>query len=552
MMLIYFIVLLIAVPVLTALLMGWRPALPKKKKPADPSPYTYEALLQTLQRANVIVEREYIADEDDDESHKMIEFRFQGGTFHAVYDTVHGDERRDTTALFFPACFQAEPQYLSTLFHAVNDLAGIPHPIRLHIIPSEDNKALLVTAAAYGLRVSDRPEDTLYLQEMLMSFFQVRQIISEKFDEVLAESPNMLMDVYMPRWRTAYAIARAQLDEDTPGTLNSVWYKLPPYTLSNIVDSLFGFRPSDKAGIYVNGAKSADDADAVMPFRLMLDDDLKALKPIKQDHLSVDIIEPDHVTHRDVHIMFKVEEVAERLITVRLYATFTGLAVTQFRPEQSPDTHPGAVTTVIGLHRQGEESFRAEAEYMSQEQGMLDSLRYVDVAAAFYWGKILFAQDRWLEAVHFLESAFHGLYEEMSSPKDTPEEVTEQFLEMCYFLALCYYKLKRPRDAYYYIDFIFGQHRVKWTELFLLILTQLHDPRTYHVMKNIKDGLNLEPDEDGEVPEASREIAQFIEQQTVVMKHIDGRDDEVRKTLEGILAIDPDDQFALQWLSRLQ
>lgn len=550
--LVYSLILLIAVPLLTALLMGRSPRIIKtdlRKAMARRNP-SLEALENVLQKINVQIESEFAQDESDPESAYVIRFRYQGGMFQAVLDRANTDERKMTTAIYFMSCFEAKPEHLAALFETVNDLLSFQHPIRPWISVSDDKTSLTVNAAVFGLRISDAKGEEEYMREMLNSFFEVRSIVAQKFKENAEQSPNALMDTYMPRARAAYAVNLAQVEMERE-RWEGVWFRRPDFSIRRIVETMLPVTISDKAKLYVAGEETMDGVmvDNIYPLASLVADDPSADNPIAKTFISIDIVEPDHKTHRDIHLLLTAEEVDERLITVRAYASASGLEPTPFRPPRSADTFPLSSTSLIGINRQGEEAYRAEAEYMAQEEGLVEKMENPDMAASLYWGRILFTQQRYIEAIQFLETAFKIFTkEDIASRK--PAQL-EGFFELCYFLSVSYFMLDRGRDALYYISLVPHQQRVEWTKQFLITLAKLDDFRIVSMLQGLKENIDTDPDEDGEMPEHISDLLTFIDRELAVAHFRRGETEEARKMFEEMIAKDPADAFALDWLSRL-
>lgn len=510
----------------------------RREKPSES--FTYEDFIGCLQRIQANITD--TADRSDDD--KIVTFTFQGGNFFAIYMP----ERQHSSISFFN-CFETTLENAQILEHVVGQTNNRNTPIKATYSPNDDHSALEVSFHVSGLRLKDSQADAQYLINLLCAFFDMQRLFIDNFNEMQESNGNALIKNLMPPVHSAYVIHRAEMEE-TAKMWDGPWYEMPKLTLSELIDRLTGTVPSEKAKIFFNGQPIEMKPSEFEPFKEFLKEDIKDEDPILSTDATITVLEPDELTHRSTYLFLQLLNTDDRLYTVNIYAMQAGLPVSAFRPVGSPETMPRAFSSVIGIHRGGPEVFKAEAEYMAEEQDLINLVKSGDAAYSLYWGKVLFTSDRFFEASFYLQNAFDLMATKMSDPSALPSETVEQFFDICFYLSVTYYKLGRYRDSYYFIDIIFQQHRVRWTEQYILTLLALRDPRLDSLLTNLRSQLVEQLAEEDAEPHIEQLIA-FIDRQMILVKIQQGKIDEARQELEKQLEASPDDAFALYWLAKL-
>lgn len=538
-------VLLVAVtvPFITLLLMGQRPVMPRflSGRKRD---YSANAFIDCLHRINADIRE---TSKEDNET--VVLFEYQGGNYVGVHNFDPNSVIGNSVSISFFSCFDAELADIDILERVINESNLRVLPFKATYKPLPDGDKLSVSLHASGVRIDNSEESADYLRELLTGFFELQRYIVAEFQRISETEPNALAKNAMPPTRAYYSILRSEI-EDHSSTWDGPWWETPRLTLASMVDRLTGSMPTEQARIFANGTQIELTAAIFEPLSLMLKDDIRDEEPVLTRYLTVDILEPDELMNRNVHLIISLKDVEERLIAINLYAMQSGLPVSAFRPIGSPETLPRAFSSVIGIHRGGPDMFKAEAEYMAQEQNLIEKLRNGDAAYSFYWGQTLFTADRFFEAAHYLQNAFDLLAPQMDNPNSQPSDRVEMFFDICFYLGITYYKLGRYRDSYYYIDIIVNQHRVKWTQQYILTLLALHDPRLENMLLGLREQLVDQLNTEENVPHV-KELIEFIDRQMILVRIQQGKIDEARAALEKRLEESPEDAFALHWLAKL-
>ncbi len=509
----------------------------RREKPSES--YTYEDFVGCLHRVQA-----NITETEEHEDDSIVTFTFQGGNFFAIYM----NERQHASISFFN-CFETTMENFKYLDQVVGMVNNRNTPIKATLGANEDHSAVEVSFHISGLRLKDSDADAQYLIRMLCMFFDMQRLLHDKFNEMLESEGNALLLNIMPPVHSAYVIRRSEVEEASK-PWGGPWYEMPKLTLAEMIDRLTGTIPSEKAQIFVNGLQVDRKANEIEPLSELLKEDIKDEDPVIGDDVTIIVLEPDELTARSTYLFLHLDHADERLYTVHVYAMQAGLPVSAFRPVGSPETLPRAFSSVIGIHRGGPEAFKAEAEYMAEEQDLVNLVKSGDAAYSLYWGKVLFTSDRFLEATFYLQNAYDLLAPQMNNPAEVAPDLLEQFFDICFYLSVSFYKLGRYRDSYYFIDIIFQQHRVRWTEQYILTLLALRDPRLELLLTNLRNQLSEQLSEEDAEPHIEK-LIEFIDRQMILVKIQQGKIDEARQALEKQLEASPDDAFALYWLAKL-
>lgn len=538
------ILLCATIPIVTVLLMGQRPALFRVAK-KDERDYSVISFKQCLRRIQV----EFTEKQTNEKGVTAIYFSYQGGHFFASHYADPDSSVPDSVSISFFDCFDADMADLETLEYIINESNLLVRPYKGTYRHDDKGDKISVSIHASGIIIDDSLESVDYLKDLLSGFFSHQRYIVTEFHRLRESAPNVLIRNTMPDAKVKYTLMRAEMEEHTR-TWDGVWWETPRLTLASMLDRLTGSMPTEQAEIYVNGERVMQAATAFEPLLLMLKKDIKDTDPILSNRMTIDVVEPSKLINRDVHMILSLQDESERLISIHLYAMQSGLPVSAFRPVGSPETMPRAFSSVIGIHREGADTFKAEAEYMAQEEDLVRQLQNGNAAYSYYWGRVLFTSDRFFEAAHYLQNAHDLIAPQMDNPESQQRERIEMFFDICFYLGIVYYKLGRYRDSYYYLDIIVNQHRVHWTRQYILTLLALHDPRLEKMLHGLREKLVEELDAQENVSPLT-ELIDFIDRQLILVSIQQKKIDEARAALEKRLEESPEDAFALHWLAKL-
>lgn len=489
---------------------------------------------------------------NDDGHRDTVTFDFQGGHFVASIEDNASHPMFNTVSLSYYGCMSAALADSETLERVVNEVNLISLPPKATITPAgnndNNNDALNVNLHISGLRlIADKTGIELF-KAMLTGCFHIQRMLSDRFDELRRTEPSETVRNSVPYDKALYALYHAELEMQGDSALNGPWYEMPQWTIGEFFKRLYGYKPGEDMTLIVNGQQQTEveSIEAYPVFSLLLTDNAGI-----GDRATIDLLSPD-TDRRSYHICLTMQSVDERLYLIHADCTSAGLPARAYRTIGSAETEPDARSVVIGIHRGGPEMFKAEAEFMAQEQGLVDKCVGGDAAYSLYWGRVLFADGRLLEAEHYLRNAWSLMADEIKREgiEQNNNELAHTFEETCFFLGQLYYRLGRYADSYLYMDMIVQGNRLRWTQQYILTLQALNDPRLQQIIRNLRDNANPE-NQSEETVEAARELMAFLDRRAIVEDIKRGFGVIAHDKLMKMLEANPDDEFALSWLSRL-
>lgn len=510
-------------------------------------PAAIDAITEIL--ASLNCESHVIADSDG--RRNTVTFDFQGGHFVATIEDDTSHPMFNTVSLSYYGCMSASLADSETLERVINEVNLISLPPKATITPAGENAdnsndALNVNLHISGLRLIADKAGTELFRAMLTSCFHIQRMASDRFDELRRTEPGETVRSQMPYGKALSAMLHAELDTHADQAMSGPWYEMPEWTVGEFFRRVYGFRPDEEMKLIVNGTPAeVADLDAYPIFSLLLTDDAHV-----GDRATIDLLSADPDT-RSYHICLTMQSVDERLYLIHADCTSAGLPVRAYRTIESAETEADIRTVTVGIHRGGPEAFKAEAEYMAQEEGLVKKCTSGDAAYSLYWGRVLFADRRLPEAEHYLRNAWQLMGAEISKAGgESDRELVQMFEDTCYFLGQLYYQLGRYADSYLYMDMIVQNSRLRWTQQYLLTLQAMDDPRLPQIMRNLRENSNPE-NQPEETVEGARQLMDFLDRREIVADIKCGKTESAHEKLMKMLEANPDDEFALSWLSRL-
>lgn len=183
---------------------------------------------------------------------------------------------------------------------------------------------------------------------------------------------------------------------------------------------------------------------------------------------------------------------------------------------------------------------------LSDEQEFVQLGHKADVAYNLYWGQHLYLNHSFLQALSHLENAYHLLYRDFHK---MPKDERRRFFDLCYYIGMCYLRLQRPKQAYYYLDSLFNLNDIRYTQAYINCLVKGHDYRALGVINAVLANVQRIYDDEPEAPEEGRrrlkEFILFLRRSKARTLIDTERLDEAEKTLHELLADDNDHESHL-------
>ncbi|MCF0209593.1 MAG: hypothetical protein HUK07_09075, partial [Bacteroidaceae bacterium] len=169
---------------------------------------------------------------------------------------------------------------------------------------------------------------------------------------------------------------------------------------------------------------------------------------------------------RSVVLTFRVENDEKNAVYVRVSALREGDCIALDNLWGNTRNKPKAVSLLLAVDKANETQKRAEVKYMweeaqkkkeSGEQLTEDEIYLVRIAAipqlgdSAYWGRKLFNQKRYAEALNFFENVNNYLEDNFFEDFWT-DDVREFFARNCYYLSFCHCELGASQLGVYYAE----------------------------------------------------------------------------------------------------
>lgn len=193
------------------------------------------------------------------------------------------------------------------------------------------------------------------------------------------------------------------------------------------------------------------------------------------------------------------------------FRTTLSLPPTQLRAERprlGEDHHGKQVSALMAYDTETPEQKIQEAKYMwhdaldkaregradqlSQAQRMVINSTIPHVSMHMYWGTTYFYQARYYEALPRFEQVYELLKRDLNSLSKGDRHI---FYEACYLAGFCHSSLKQYKQAYFYLDAIFGKGP-KYTQEYVNCLTNAKDFRALLLIDRLLQELPPNTDED--------------------------------------------------------
>lgn len=201
-----------------------------------------------------------------------------------------------------------------------------------------------------------------------------------------------------------------------------------------------------------------------------------------------------------------------------------------------------------------EKQKNGEEETLSDEQRLISECVDKKTAENLYRGRQLYLNERFYEALFYLEAAYMELAPYFEQMKPT---VKEKFYDLCFYLGFCYTELKQYKQAYYYLDIVSGLHRITYTTEFVNCMVNSGDIRSLSYIEQLINQMRMEQelgddDEDTAPQEHLTKFVNFLKRRKAYVL-IERRQFEEAKTLLNELLEDPEsNDFAISELAYIK
>ncbi|NDW12373.1 hypothetical protein D0T50_05650 [Bacteroides sp. 214] len=187
---------------------------------------------------------------------------------------------------------------------------------------------------------------------------------------------------------------------------------------------------------------------------------------------------------------------------------------------------------------------------LTEEQQLIYDCVYPSVAYNLYWGKILFRDKRYYEALLHLENVYYMSQKEYHIMNDSDKEV---FYEICYLIGFCYCELKQYQHAYFFLDITFRATKsIMYAYEYINCLTNSNDFRALMAIDYLMERIKQNNNEEEEIDPATISFFHFLRRRKGYALINSGYLDEAEEIFKAMLDEPENKDYALGELAYIQ
>jgi tetratricopeptide (TPR) repeat protein len=495
--------------------------------------------------------------DDEEPKHDLVvEVNYQGGHFVGVVDVT--DNGACLLTITFSRCFSVKAESMLELQEAVNAVNMYVCPCKCTYDVDDEDGEVFASIYCSGLFISEEQSYVDHLRTILNSCFWMQRMLHDRMKEF--EMPRLHPGDTSIRNRIVFGRVnrhQAEINGDYDYDNYSCLEVLQDETLETMIHKTLGYEL--RPGFLLTDSKQLQyepDVEKIKSFRL-LDVMYNNFNSCERQLLYAG--GPDEDIEPNVRSLVVWGERSEpecdvnqtAIVTITVQAS--GLRATTYRDFDSPEREPRWHRIQVQVICEDMGQRRAEGVYMAAEQGLVDVLKEPEDAYNIYWGKTLFASDRYYEALNYLLPAWKSIAPKVRE-SEAGSELTEIFYEASFFIGCCFNALNLPERAAYYLDILIGLNRIPFTKEYIMSLMKLDDPRVDAIISNTRRSV-LRARDDGSIADENENFIEdfllFLHCQEIILDIRAKRTEKARKALQKILEDDPNNAFALKWLAKL-
>ena len=191
-----------------------------------------------------------------------------------------------------------------------------------------------------------------------------------------------------------------------------------------------------------------------------------------------------------------------------------------------------------------------QTDELTDEQRAILYISVPSIAYCTYWGKKYYYEQRYYEALLFLEAAYQSWNKNFFN---LSEKEKSAFYDICYHIGFCYCELKLYKQAYYYLDIVGDIGRIDFAMEHVNTLANASDIRIFrtigNILNDVQEQYNLNDDD---VPENITNFVSFLRRRNayslIEFGKLDDAEEEFKKLLNDPLSHD----YALQELAYIK
>ena len=465
----------------------------------------------------------------NDEEITSIDFNYQSGSF-----SIDTSSKSSYIKIYYLFIYETESNKLALVRHLCNHLnINSKIPKFIYSIDEVQNK-IYVHIYSCALFTAEINNIKSYLENLLIGNFEYQRIFSLQFKELETECGTDTDDLEESNanWKRQLFLLREQEIQHQNPKKDCRFNETRVLTIGQLIKTLCGQRgliPMKLSILTATDHYTIEEADRICEFDILsaiVEKDNNMPPQIKSELVtlvaSCDFINSNgKVSKRILTATLTPEGSSEDSLyfrlTTSLSATNINKAIGQNKPNNSVAAQSMLIAYDYASPKQKIDEFcymnsdaiwkikNKKANELSPEQQLLAMCSSSNPSYNLYWGKKLYLEKRYYEALLHLENGYYEMQYHYTKMSKHQKNV---FYELCFLIGFCYCELGEYQRAYYFLDALPQLNNIVYTQEYINCLANSKDFRALNVIDNL---LNfVVKDEDGDGEEVNSSLVSFI------------------------------------------
>lgn len=541
---------------------GMRFGRSKSKRPADPfsafqgKKKTEQVLVSILKELGCSYE-----ETSEEEGKKVFTFNYQGTTFQVI--TISDSPFVEIIYSFF---FETQMEHLPTVRILCNRLNNkLILSKCLYTVEEELNEVNVHCSTGY-LLMDEMPRKKDLFSSLLDSNFSIRDSFSSEFEQIKREVEGEDLEATTAEQVRKVFLLREQEISHQPDDWQWHLHETRKLSLGELLTTLYDQDKTVLQKVVVvtdslHEISSSDEALALDLSSLLISKSSQGDYVLSHKQATVIVY---YGESHAITLDLRDEGETDYSFYFRITACKPALSIDRETTLNGDRNDADTCSLLIAFDKQSAEEKRAEFNYMWQdakdkiedgkeseltdEQRLICDCTFSNVGYNMYWGKKYSLNKRYYEALLHWENAFYSLQKRY---RQLNEQQKEEFYEVCYWTGFCYTELKRYKQAYYYLDFLFTLNRVHYAEEYINCLSNGKDFRALLVIDSLLENFEEQAESKETEPWMLNFIHFLLRRKGYVLIDLDELD-EAEKLFTAMLKDPKDKDFALKELAYIQ
>ena len=510
---------------------------------------------------------------EDTDSGKRVEFDFQGGSFKIIIDNDN-----PYVKLLFLHFFDANIEKLDLIRHLCNELNCRLRTSKYVYTINEEGNNIHIHITSSILLLNEIPELEQYFETYLTENFDVKRYFIEQYRDITGQSKELNTDdiekLRSEKQRELFLLREQEFSHQEN---NWKWRlnETKTLTLGQLIEKVFDIQGIEisQLKIVTNRLDIVTERDDAFKYDILsaviLDENGNISFATEEAALIVlyktGFREKENDSKK-ITINLKAEGLTDMTLYVRVTCYNEPCSINKDTSLNSAQNSATVYTFLTAFDKSSDNQKMIEFEYMwndakekaesgkmsdlSNEQLLIYNCTHPSLGYNLYWGKLYFRDERYYEALLHLENAYYNLQAIFYSINDSRKE---SFYEICYLVGFCYCELLQYQKAYFFLDIVFNQNTITYTEEYINCLVNSKDFRAIHIIDNLFAHIEQQKKESEDDPHPNLiNFTNFLRRRKAYT-HIDlGQMDEAEEIFKSMIQEPENSDYALSELAYIQ